>query len=214
MKLGIVAAAGAAFVMAAPAYAADVITFEGSNTTTQYAAQGIIFDNNFTVRSDTFGGAVDVPSGSNYLSVDSSGATIRFANPSNSAQAATTDMFGFTIAGLNSGGGFYAGAVVSLFDLGGNLIRSQQFDPVGPNESRSQIKYSTSAPGIASVRFDRIANPQGGALFPIDDVTFGALSAGGVPEPSVWAFLILGFGAIGGAMRRSARTRVQVRYAA
>ena len=214
MKTIYVLAASAAVVAATPVAAADVITFEGSKTTAQYAAQGIVFDSSFTVMDNTFGGAVDVPSGSNYLSVFPTGATIRFVNPANTSQAATTDLFGFTIAGLNAGGGFYAGALVSLFDIGGNLIRSQQFNPVGPNESRSQISYSTSAPNIASVRFDRIENSSGSGLFPIDDVTFGALSAGGVPEPSVWAFLILGFGAVGGAMRRSTKVRTRVRFAA
>ena len=38
-------------------------------------------------------------------------------------------------------------------------------------------------------------------------VRIGVL-AGGVPEPSTWALLILGFGAVGGAMRRKATVRV------
>ena len=34
------------------------------------------------------------------------------------------------------------------------------------------------------------------------DGTFGAVVAGPVPEPATWALLILGFGVVGGAMRR------------
>lgn len=46
----------------------------------------------------------------------------------------------------------------------------------------------------------------------VDNVQFGALAGGGVPEPSVWAFLILGFGAVGAGMRRKSSTRLTVRY--
>ena len=38
-----------------------------------------------------------------------------------------------------------------------------------------------------------------------------ATGPGGVPEPATWALMILGFGAVGGAMRR--RTKLSVRYA-
>ncbi len=37
--------------------------------------------------------------------------------------------------------------------------------------------------------------------------------AGAVPEPATWAFMIFGFGAIGGAMRRQRKTNVKVSYA-
>ena len=36
---------------------------------------------------------------------------------------------------------------------------------------------------------------------------------GAVPEPSTWAMMILGFGAIGGMMRGKRRETVRVRYA-
>ena len=37
--------------------------------------------------------------------------------------------------------------------------------------------------------------------------------AGGVPEPGTWALLILGFGAVGSALRRSKKHRVSLAYA-
>ena len=42
------------------------------------------------------------------------------------------------------------------------------------------------------------------------DAADGVLAPGGVPEPSAWALLILGFGAVGGAMRSRQRTRVMI----
>ncbi|SIN68091.1 PEP-CTERM protein-sorting domain-containing protein [Parasphingorhabdus marina DSM 22363] len=46
--------------------------------------------------------------------------------------------------------------------------------------------------------------------FAFDDVKFGAAA---VPEPATWAFMILGFGAIGGAMRRQRKANVKVSFA-
>ncbi len=37
--------------------------------------------------------------------------------------------------------------------------------------------------------------------------------AGGVPEPTTWALMILGFGAVGGAMRRRTKTSARVTFA-
>ncbi len=40
-----------------------------------------------------------------------------------------------------------------------------------------------------------------------------ALAGGGVPEPATWALMILGFGAVGGAMRRRHSVAAKVRFA-
>lgn len=44
-------------------------------------------------------------------------------------------------------------------------------------------------------------------------ISVDRLGGGAIPEPATWAFLILGFGAIGGAMRASRRRTIQVTYA-
>ena len=61
-----------------------------------------------------------------------------------------------------------------------------------------------------SISFAGVANQ-----IVFDDVTFGSVTPGGgaVPEPATWAFMILGFGAIGGAMRRQRKANVKVSYA-
>ena len=43
--------------------------------------------------------------------------------------------------------------------------------------------------------------------------TFARIGAGTVPEPATWAMFILGFGAIGGALRRRKQVATGVRYA-
>lgn len=46
------------------------------------------------------------------------------------------------------------------------------------------------------------------------DISFDVDAVGGaVPEPATWAFMIFGFGAIGGAMRRQRKAKVNVSYA-
>jgi hypothetical protein len=41
----------------------------------------------------------------------------------------------------------------------------------------------------------------------------GSISSAGVPEPATWALMILGFGAVGGAMRRRQGVKANVRFA-
>lgn len=49
------------------------------------------------------------------------------------------------------------------------------------------------------------------AVNPVSNQRQVFLAAAGVPEPSAWALLILGFGAVGGALRKSARKRARQR---
>ena len=51
----------------------------------------------------------------------------------------------------------------------------------------------------------------GGGGFVLDNLTLNPAGVGGIPEPSTWALLILGFGAVGAGMRR--RSATTVRYA-
>ena len=67
--------------------------------------------------------------------------------------------------------------------------------------------------GGATSAILRLRNAQtafGGNDFAIDDIsldTQSIVNPGAVPEPATWAFMIAGFGAIGGAMRRQRKVR-------
>jgi len=53
----------------------------------------------------------------------------------------------------------------------------------------------------------RFSTNTGGDVFGFDDMIVGdpAQVTGGVPEPTTWAMMLLGFGAIGFSIRRSRR---------
>ena len=58
-------------------------------------------------------------------------------------------------------------------------------------------------PSLMSFAVSRICNFGGAANYiTFDNITLGAATPGGVPEPSTWAMMLLGFGAVGIAMRR------------
>ena len=83
--------------------------------------------------------------------------------------------------------------------LGATLVNSGSFTINGT---------AFSSFGGLSGSFDRLVFDavDGGGGFQLDN-----LNLAGVPEPATWALMILGFGAVGGAMRR--RTKASVRFA-
>ena len=113
----------------------------------------------------------------------------------------------FSLAGNPDGGSASKLAVVSD---GGSQADGYFFVQAGntkPNMgwTREQFKFiatgTTANLTFSATKFDAF----GPAL---DNV-----SLGGVPEPSTWALMIVGFGVVGGAMRRRNATRTTVRFA-
>ncbi len=66
-------------------------------------------------------------------------------------------------------------------------------------------------PSRISVTGNQLAINWNGMSFNSGDTVFLSFASGGVPEPATWALMILGFGAIGFAMRR-AKIRSDVRF--
>ena len=71
--------------------------------------------------------------------------------------------------------------------------------------------------GLSSVTaFDRVTISYGtaGLYAFIDDFRLGAPAAtGAVPEPATWAMMLVGFGAVGGALRRRQKVATRIRFA-
>lgn len=78
------------------------------------------------------------------------------------------------------------------------------------------MPYGTAASGIDYFVWNNSSDPRGNTSWNyfnnLGNAQFSATFGGGVPEPATWALMILGFGAIGGALRRK-RVSTSVRFA-
>lgn len=90
---------------------------------------------------------------------------------------------------------------VGLYDDANMLLEMVFLTAPGANLNAS---YSFMAGGARSFRMSDAAGNFGLSTLRFD--------GGAVPEPGAWALLILGFGAVGGVMRRSASRRVTARF--
>jgi len=90
----------------------------------------------------------------------------------------------------------YIGSLATVYDL----------TSTGTYFQKGFTTYSIDYTATASstwIRFIETANPSGGNNDPlIDGVSFTGGGGGAVPEPATWALMLIGFGTIGGAMRR------------
>ncbi|MFM9828782.1 MAG: PEPxxWA-CTERM sorting domain-containing protein [Sphingomonas sp.] len=77
------------------------------------------------------------------------------------------------------------------------------------NNSAIFIGVQNTVANITSIRFHQQTGT-GGNDFAVGNLSL--LTGGGVPEPTTWALMIVGFGAVGGAMR-TRRSKVSVRFA-
>ncbi|MBC9032419.1 PEPxxWA-CTERM sorting domain-containing protein [Sphingomonas sp. JC676] len=121
------------------------------------------------------------------------------------------------LAGLTTGLNFDyasdANTTVSIyadFDGTGTLLASYLL--MANNPSAASSRFAAAGQFATSDQFGFVALAFAGTArslviasapgaFTWDNVTFGSLQPGGVPEPEGWALLILGFGAAGAVMR-------------
>ena len=184
MRLGWIAAAAAAMVVSAPVAAQTTISFGGPNGTyaSNYEESGVAVsstDANFPIYF-VYG-----------LHADEAG-----PGPSGYRIALTTGR-AFHVLGVtqtccifDDGANGSATGGLAYYDAAGNLLDRLLFTPLAsPNDRR---------------RFD--LNWTGGSylLFSGDHVSVADLTVAGVPEPGTWAFMIVGFGAVGASIRRRA----------
>ena len=154
---------------------------------------------------------------------------------SNGGQASTplnpvqqADLFNFGMAFLITGGppqvptaetgdlGFYSpffgSASFQFIDLSGSGVAGDFGLDLLCNGICNTIGFNLAGLNFSSSLFDPAAAPSQLASFNIGDGTssfnFVFRNAAGVPEPGTWATMLLGFGIIGFALRRSKRARI------
>lgn len=152
--------------------------------TSQFAGLGVIFDV-ASVSSQSFGGQVVIPSGSNYVAFGD-GFTITFVDPGNSALAAVTDSVSFANLGVHSLGQF-DGYTVSVRNLSGVEIGAATVLPVNQGSEVLPVDTSFSVAGIHSLVFARLTNPNGAGIVGIDSLRFEPVTAVPIPA-SLWLF--------------------------
>jgi hypothetical protein len=228
----VILAGAAAFAM--PAQAA-VITLDFENIAATYPFANDIFIQGFynggTASNGRSGTNFGIEFSSNSLAVCLNSTTTSCSNGSRGGGApgsetgalfflSGSESFMNVAAGFDTGFSFNYSAInqagsVSVYDGlngTGNLLATLAL----PTTSGSCPGYGASfcpfaAIGVAfagtarSVSFAGVANQ-----IAFDDITFGSVTPGAVPEPAAWAMMIGGFGLIGGVMRRS---RVKVSFA-
>ena len=177
-------AASALLLVATPTQAATTINFEtdgsgnattiGASVNSAYSTLGLTFSNAVFHQC---GGGCPVPALGTFIS------SANFIAP-------FTVAFGNGISNFTFSNVSASGTTAQAFDINGNLLASVDF-------SAFPGTFTLNASGIRSVTFT------GGTQFGVDDFSYeGSALAGVVPEPGVWALMILGFGIVGGAMRR------------
>lgn len=94
----------------------------------------------------------------------------------------------------------------SAFDAAGALISSGSLRLI---QDYSLVNVAGS--GISRLLVSNDGTDQW--TYGIGELTFTADAASAVPEPATWGMMILGFGMIGGVMRRRAKVTTKVSYA-
>ena len=117
---------------------------------------------------------------------------------------ASTDDANFGSFGSFTGGGSDSGT----WNLSGFLI-----DFVAVKASSQFVLYQLDSPASSGF-WDTFDIPFRNNPHEVSHlVFFGTEQMAAVPEPATWAFMIFGFGAIGGVMRRQRKANVKVSYA-
>ena len=222
-------AACATLAAASPSFAATVINFDTlpggavvadkTPITNQYASLGVTFS------AIAAGGATVAPVATNYAGgpVGPNYSGNFLGNAPDGSPFIFTPTFELTprydlVRILFSGGANNVSLSLNNFDnqnrttfnaydAGGTLLQTFTFQA-----NQGWTRVNVGAAGVA--RLDLVASAVGGFTnyFGIDQLTFDAAATPGVPEPTTWAMMIVGFGMIGGAARHR-RRETRVTYA-
>lgn len=177
--------------------------FVTQNIYDQFASLGILFRTagNYALGAtagDCTGGVGSDPvhlygSGSDYPGCGDTTPNIDFlfVDPANSAVASFTTAFSLLVTDGS-------GTTLTAYDALGNIL--------GIATTTSGFNERIGISGVGDIARVNVTTPFDATAY--DDLQFADVaSTGAVPEPGTWAMMLLGFGAVGFAMRRSARRR-------
>jgi hypothetical protein len=192
------------------------MTFDlDDGTVAEATAKGLVATINGPAASRTtvisglspYGATVFAPNpydGNGYFGIGVSPASLTLAG-ANGAMFSSISFFVGTLDSYN---------IVDLLDTAGNVIGSyngvQMYDQNGAlpptgNIASSAINRRITFTGTNGTTYGgiRFANSgKSNQAFEFDNVSFTAPVAAAVPEPATWAMMLIGFGAIGAAVRR------------
>lgn len=207
------AAAAAALFVAAPASAVTVLDFNGArapNGGTGYV-YGPYQEKGFTLtaaRCSSPANTCFVTTGTTIRSLDRVGAALMNYLSTSSTTLTAANGGAFRLLGLDVAGMY--GYVPSLgvnftFNFADGTTETRQLslaDTPGQSLTVHSLDFSALAP-LSSFSWTPGAGTTGFLQF--DNIRLDAVAAGAVPEPASWALMMLGFGAIGGALRTRRR---------
>jgi hypothetical protein len=221
MKKLLTASALAIGFMAGAAQAAPVITFTGGGSGPAAGTsvfQGFDVAAGTTIGTNTKVYSASMPLPSAPSASRPTGATGNYAatgaNGSYTISFAASKIFSFVIGSLDS----YNEVVLRYTDgsLAGDYLGAQIIGATTQSGAAGfTFGSTTSATNNGLVTFTETGPLSLGSVQFLsgstDSFEYDTLSASGVPEPAAWGMMILGFGMVGGAMRR--RSSVKVRFA-
>ena len=151
----------------------------------------------------------------------------QFATSGNNYYAVTSNNFQITFGSAVAAFGFFATDIESDVQLifghatgpAETFAFSALFPTAGfgtastPSGSVNFLGFTNTVNPFTSVTFAQGPN-SGGDILAFDQMTIGDARqvTGGVPEPTTWAMMVIGFGAIGGSLRRRS-VAARIRYA-
>lgn len=209
-KLALLAAGLVALATAAPASAAVVTSLPGSTavpipTANKYNGHCCI------THQESFAGGAFAGAGPNLWGYAEqytlSGAPTLQGKPAVIAYSSMDVVFDFTfdtaVAGViadfvwGTQADHWAPLTISAFDVAGNLLESQVLFDNGVGLDFGKYGFARDSADIKRFQVS-------GAYFALRDLATADI-ASGVPEPATWAMMIIGFGGVGYAVRRSRR---------
>lgn len=199
--------------IAGSAQAATTVSFSGGNGT--LPTNTTVFQNFDSIASGT------MISANTYVTSTSSGLAFRPAYGSTGNFAAVLDggsytvafgptsMFSFVLGSLDAFNVLtlrYTDGSTSVYN-GGAIVNSPTlFDSGSRTDSQTNGVVSYAVTSGALISGATFASA-GGNSFEFDNL------AAAVPEPAMWGMMILGFGLVGGALRRRPSTTAKLRFA-